>query len=90
LLAALKRFPMPWFIGLFVLAAAVRGVWPEYYVTYERLGGLAKIGICLVLFLIGVGVDRKTLLGSGLRALALGVLLWLALGSAALAVVLWL
>jgi uncharacterized integral membrane protein (TIGR00698 family) len=73
------RLPIPWFIGLFVLAAIVRALAPaettQWFDTTARAG---RIALVLTLFLIGTSVTREQLRSVGFRPLAYGFLLWLA------------
>lgn len=85
------RPAIPWFIGLFVLAAVLRTVAPAGVLPlFDGVAHLARIGLVLTLFLIGAGLTRATLRAVGARPLAQGVLLWLLVGSLTLgAVVRW-
>jgi uncharacterized integral membrane protein (TIGR00698 family) len=82
------KLPIPWFIALFLLAAAVRSLWPEQLSPAAPvIGLLAKSGMALALFLIGAGLSRKALAEVGWRPMALGVSLWLFIACASLAIV---
>ena len=76
---------VPWFIGLFVLAAAARSLLPAAAgPVLDGLAGLAKTALVLTLFLIGAGLSRPTLRAVGVRPLIQGVLLWVTVGGLAL------
>ena len=76
---------VPWFIGLFVLAAAARSLLPAAAgPVLDGLAGLAKTALVLTLFLIGTGLSRPTLRAVGVRPLVQGVLLWVTVGGLAL------
>jgi len=76
---------VPWFIGLFVLAAAARSLLPAAAgPALDGLAGLAKTALVLTLFLIGAGLSRPTLRAVGVRPLVQGVLLWVTVGGLAL------
>ena len=76
---------VPWFIGLFVLAAAARSLLPAAAgPVLDGLAGLAKTALVLTLFLIGAGLSRPTLRAVGVRPLVQGVLLWVTVGGLAL------
>ena len=76
---------VPWFIGLFVLAAAARSLLPAAAGhALDGLAGLAKTALVLTLFLIGAGLSRPTLRAVGVRPLVQGVLLWVTVGGLAL------
>lgn len=82
------KLPIPWFIALFLLAAAVRSLWPEQLSpAAPMIGLLAKSGMALALFLIGAGLSRKALAEVGWRPMALGVSLWLFIASVSLLIV---
>jgi uncharacterized integral membrane protein (TIGR00698 family) len=74
------RFPLPWFIAFFVLAAVLN----TYLAAFEHfapwLFRLGRLGLTATLFLIGSGISRATLRQVGWRPLLLGVLLWLGVG----------
>ena len=71
------KVALPWFIGLFVLAAVVRTVLPPAAdPTLDLLAHLARTGLVLTLFLIGAGLTRATLRAVGVRPLLQGLLLW--------------
>lgn len=81
---------MPWFVGLFLLAVAVRTMSPT--TAYPLLDGLAaagRAGLVLTLFLIGAGLTRATLARAGGRPFVQGVVLWMLVASATLMVVVW-
>jgi uncharacterized integral membrane protein (TIGR00698 family) len=83
-----RKPPLPWFIGLFVLASVVRSlVPPTAYGPLDLVARLARVGLVLTLFLIGAGLTRATLRSVGIRPMLQGVLLWAALGAASLAAV---
>ncbi|HEX2573560.1 MAG TPA: putative sulfate exporter family transporter [Polyangia bacterium] len=76
---ASPRVTFPWFIPLFVAAAAVRSLMPP--LALPVLDGMARVSralLVLTLFLIGTGLSRSTLRAVGVRPLAQGVLLWVA------------
>jgi uncharacterized integral membrane protein (TIGR00698 family) len=71
------RVSLPWFIGLFVLAAVARTVLPSAAApAMDLLAHAARIGLVLTLFLIGSGLTRATLRSVGMRPLLQGLLLW--------------
>jgi uncharacterized integral membrane protein (TIGR00698 family) len=81
------RVPLPWFIGLFALAAIARSVLPAS--TAPALDGIAhaaRIALVLTLFLIGATLTRSTLGRLGPRPFLQGVLLWAAVGGLSLLV----
>lgn len=79
------RVKLPWFIGLFVLAAVARTLLPPAAApALDALARAARIGLVLTLFLIGAGLTRATLRAVGVRPLVQGCLLWAAVGGIAL------
>jgi uncharacterized integral membrane protein (TIGR00698 family) len=80
------KVAVPWFIFLFVGAAAARTYAPAivFPSIFESLVNLAKAGLTVTLFLIGLSLSRATLKRLGWRPFALGSILWIGIASAAL------
>ena len=78
---------VPWFIGFFVLASAVRSFVPWMAGVSPALGRVATTGLTLTLFLIGAGLSAKTLRAVGWRPFLQGVLLWLFISVVSLAAI---
>lgn len=73
--------PIPWFIGLFVLAAVARSVsGPRVLPALDAVSHGARRTLVLTLFLIGTGLSRPTLRAVGVRPLVQGALLWVLVG----------
>lgn len=85
-----ERTPVrwPWFIGLFVLAAAVRSLLPAAEPAFDALAAAARQLLVLVLFLIGSGLSVEAVRGIGRRTLAHAAGLWLLVSIVSLSVVL--
>jgi len=81
------RITWPLFVGLFVLAAAVRSLLPALESHFDLVAGAARRGLVLVLFLIGSGLGMPMLRSLGWRPLAHAALLWLLVTAATLLVV---
>jgi len=83
------RIAIPWFIFLFIAAAAFRTYAPAFVLPsiFDSLVNLAKAGMTLTLFLIGASLTPRTLKAVGIRPLIQGVLLWIVISIAALAAV---
>lgn len=87
------KLPIPWFIGLFILAAGLRTLWQqrgaaEAIASADRwISLVARCGMALALFLIGAGLSRKALASVGWRPLAQGVVMWVFISVVALMVV---
>jgi uncharacterized integral membrane protein (TIGR00698 family) len=69
--------PIPWFIGLFLLASIGRTLIPSVAAHTEFVSHLATVGLTVTLFLIGSGLSRQTIVAVGWRPLVQGLLLWL-------------
>ncbi len=82
------KVAIPWFIGGFALASAVRALWPAGAPVYDGIVAVARQGLVLTLFLIGAGLSRATLRRVGVRPLVQGVLLWMAVAGGSLCVIL--
>jgi uncharacterized integral membrane protein (TIGR00698 family) len=67
----------PWFVLVFLGAAALATFVPLVSDVGPVLARGGKHGLSLALFLIGVGLSRKTLKAVGPRPLVQGVVLWL-------------
>lgn len=72
------KITIPWFIFLFLLATIVRTYAPAWVPPslFDSLVNLAKAGMTLTLFFIGVSLTRKTLRNVGIKPMLQGVLLW--------------
>lgn len=84
------KVQVPWFIGLFLLASLTRTLAPQLAAAGPLLSRVAVTGFTITLFLIGAGLSRATLRQVGVRPLVQALLLWLAIGVAALSAVRWL
>ena len=80
------KVSVPWFIFLFVAAAAVRTYAPPIVAPslFESLVNLAKAGMTVTLFLIGASLSFATLKAVGTRPLFQGILLWIVIAAASL------
>ncbi len=83
------KLPIPWFIGLFVLAAIVRSLAPSNTTPlFDMTARVGRTALVLTLFLVGTSVTRDQLRTVGFRPLAYGFLLWFAVAVPTL-LVLW-
>jgi uncharacterized integral membrane protein (TIGR00698 family) len=78
---------MPWFILMFVAAAALSSYLPKLHAAFMVLTHLGKLGLNATLFLIGTSLSKKTLQQVGVRPLVQGVALWVIVGCASLAAI---
>ena len=70
---------IPWFIFGFLVAVIVRSYAPDaLQPSLQLLNRLGRIGLTLTLFLIGMGISRKTIAKVGARPLLQGIILWTA------------
>jgi uncharacterized integral membrane protein (TIGR00698 family) len=70
------RVQWPWFILLFCLAAVINTYLPAAATVYSVLSRLGRVGLTVVLFLIGTGLSKDTLRRVGVRPFLQGVCLW--------------
>jgi uncharacterized integral membrane protein (TIGR00698 family) len=82
------RIQWPWFILFFCFAALLNTLLPSYGGAFGALNHLGKIGLTVTLFLIGTGLNKKTLAKVGVRPLLQGLILWVIVGSTTLALIL--
>jgi uncharacterized integral membrane protein (TIGR00698 family) len=82
------RIQWPWFILFFCLAALLNTLLPAFNPTFGALNHLGKTGLTVTLFLIGTGLNKRTLKQVGLRPLLQGLALWIFVGAGTLTVIL--
>jgi len=82
------RIQWPWFILFFCFAALLNTLLPSYSGAFGALNHLGRIGLTVTLFLIGTGLNKKTLAKVGVRPLLQGLILWVIVGSTTLALIL--
>lgn len=80
------KIAVPWFIFLFIAAAACRTYAPAFVLPslFDSLVNLAKAGMTITLFLIGASLAPQTLKAVGAKPLFQGVLLWIVISIAGL------
>jgi len=83
------RIQWPWFILLFCLAALLNTLLPAFAPTFGILSHLGKIVLTVTLFLIGTGLNKKTLKDVGPRPLLQGLALWVIVGTGTLVLILF-
>jgi len=79
----------PWFILLFCIAALLNTMLPTFNPAFLMLSRMGRIGLTVTLFLIGTGLNKQTLKKVGIRPLLQGLTLWILVGSATLALILF-
>jgi len=82
------RIQWPWFILFFCLAALLNTLLPTFHPAFGLLNHLGKIGLTVTLFLIGTGLNKKTLQHVGFRPLLQGAALWIVVAASTLALIL--
>lgn len=83
-----KKFNIPYFIFLFVVASIARTYIPIVSEVAPIIVDIAKQGLTLTLFLIGAGLSRTMIKTVGVKPLVFGVLLWVVISVTSLFVVL--
>jgi uncharacterized membrane protein YadS len=78
------KIQVPWFIGLFVLAAVARTYVPLSVAVFTKLSALGRSGLTVVLFLIGAGLSRETIRRVGVRPMLQGIGLWIVIATVSL------
>jgi uncharacterized integral membrane protein (TIGR00698 family) len=80
---------IPWFIGLFVLAAVARSMAPASSIGwFDAAARAGRTLLVFTLFLIGASLTRAQLRAVGLRPFLHGLVLWILVGTTTLAVAL--
>ena len=82
------RIQWPWFILLFCFAAVANTYVTIGSTVYPALNNLGKLGLTVVLFLIGTGLSKETLRKVGVRPFLQGVTLWAIVATASLLAIL--
>ena len=70
------KVQLPWFILFFCLAAMAYTYLPAGKVLYSILSRLGRVGLTVVLFLIGTGLSKETLRRVGAKPFVQGISLW--------------
>jgi uncharacterized integral membrane protein (TIGR00698 family) len=85
---ARRKLNLPWFIGLFMLAALASSFMPGIAKWTALLSQLAKVGLTITLFFIGASLSRSALKAVGYKPLLQGVLLWVFISGTSLVIIL--
>ena len=70
------KLMIPWFIFVFVAAVIVHGILPEMPDLYKAADVLGRGALKVAIFAAGAQLTRATIKKVGLRAMILGVVLW--------------
>lgn len=81
------RIKWPWFILFFCLAALLNTLLPTIKPAFQALNQMGKIGLTVTLFLIGTGLNKRTLKQVGVRPLLQGLALWCIVSASSLALI---
>ncbi|WP_297480478.1 putative sulfate exporter family transporter [uncultured Photobacterium sp.] len=79
-----KKISIPYFIVFYCLAILIAHFIPQFHSTYILIFDASKRLLVVCLFLIGSGITVSKLRNAGHKPLLLGVVLWLAIGTASL------
>lgn len=79
--------PIPWFIGLFIIACAINGVTDVLEPFHTDIQSIGKAGMTMALFLIGLGLSRAAMAAVGWRPLVQAVVVWIVLSVVSLVVI---
>lgn len=82
------KLTVPYFILGFVAAMLLNTFVPFAAPLAPVVGHLAKVGLTVTLFFIGVGLSTEVMKTIGLRPYVLGILLWVVISTASLYVIL--
>lgn len=82
-----SRIKIPWFIVLFLLASLAATYFAPLASFSREMNHLGRLGLTATLFLIGTGLSRRTLQEVGFRPFLQGLVLWVLVGCASLAVI---
>jgi len=83
------RIQWPWFILFFCLAALLNTALPQFSAAFGALSYAGTLGLTVTLFLIGASLNKETLRKVGVRPLLQGLALWVIVGTATLALILF-
>jgi uncharacterized membrane protein YadS len=81
---SLKQKKFPWFILGFVLASLIVSYFPDLLPIGVKISNVAKKLFVVTLFLIGSTINIKQIKALGPKPLYLGVLLWIAVATTTL------
>lgn len=84
-----QKVAIPLFIVGFIIAALINSYIPQGAELWRGLYGISRQLLVMTLFLIGAGLSRQTLQQTGPRPLLLALLLWIAISSVTLLLLLY-
>lgn len=77
----------PFFIAGFIIAALIRSLFPNQQHIWSGLAFTARRLLVITLFLVGLGLSRDVLKKVGIKPMVHGILLWIFVSTATLAVI---
>jgi len=75
------RVKVPWFILFFCLASVIATYIPRFAPAYSSFNHMGRVALVATLFVIGTGLNRRTLRQVGPRPLIQGIVLWIIAGT---------
>ena len=82
-----EKIYKPWFILLFAVAMVINTVMPLPEQFTQGILWLAKKGFAVTLFLIGTSLSISVIKTVGIKAILLGMVLWISISAATFAVI---
>ena len=73
----LKKIKIPYFIGLFILAIMANTYIPNIEFVAPKIVSVSKMGLTLVLFLIGSTLNYKSFMQVGIKPVILAIFIWI-------------
>ena len=73
----LKKIKIPYFIGLFILAIIANTYIPNIEFVAPSIVSVSKMGLTLVLFLIGSTLNYKSFIQVGIKPVILAIFIWI-------------
>ncbi len=78
------RIRFPWFIVIFCLAALANSSLTQLTPLFAKFSQAGHLGLTLALFLIGTGISKRVIKQTGVKVMAQGLVLWIAVAAASL------
>lgn len=81
---------IPWFIFLFLLAIIINTYTKFPETLSVKISSISRLLLVLTLFLIGTSLSKERIKSSGMKPMALGIILWLVISiSSLIAITIW-
>lgn len=72
------RIRFPWFIVIFCVAALANSSLTQLAPAFAKVSQAGHLGLTLALFLIGTGISKRVIKQTGVKVMAQGLVLWIA------------